>query len=432
MNKKDVISGPEEDGIQELRNRIKGIRERLDETKQRFGVEPELEKDSECDIQFLRDRMQSVQDRIDDTKETIGAHYESMEDTMEDIKENQDDDLEIKRQDAWKENLEDQKEEKESRSLKEIFADMKESLGNIKNSVKESSGGIFDMLIILGQIAFLVWYYWKDLAPLLSNLGKQIGLSIKESLSWLPGIGVDPTDYVDSKGNVIDSEKLQAAVSRGDIEQKDADAAIKYGKMNAQIDKTYSDEDSELKDKLEAVTRKAQHRGGIDKALSGGFEGYALKQADPEKYEEFKKLREELQSADKAFEKVYFPDTTGDVDTSAKKKEDIIPSQSSASESDLLERLVDGIQKQEGWYPGSRSYRNNNPGNLEYGDFAKRHGAIGSDGRFAIFPDYETGRAATAALAKSSGYKGMSIAEMGARWSPGQKGAFRGILDIAT
>lgn len=28
---------------------------------------------------------------------------------------------------------------------------------------------------------------------------------------------------------------------------------------------------------------------------------------------------------------------------------------------------------------GSRSWRNNNPGNLEYGKFAKQHGAIGTD-----------------------------------------------------
>lgn len=43
---------------------------------------------------------------------------------------------------------------------------------------------------------------------------------------------------------------------------------------------------------------------------------------------------------------------------------------------------------------GSRSWRNNNPGNIEYGDFAKKFGAIGTDGRFAIFPDEETGRKA--------------------------------------
>ena len=40
---------------------------------------------------------------------------------------------------------------------------------------------------------------------------------------------------------------------------------------------------------------------------------------------------------------------------------------------------------------GSRAWRNNNPGNLEDGKFARDNGAIGSDGRFAIFPDATTG-----------------------------------------
>lgn len=47
---------------------------------------------------------------------------------------------------------------------------------------------------------------------------------------------------------------------------------------------------------------------------------------------------------------------------------------------------------------GSRSWRNNNPGNMEYGAFAKAHGAIGTDGRFAIFPTEEAGRRAKEAL----------------------------------
>lgn len=43
---------------------------------------------------------------------------------------------------------------------------------------------------------------------------------------------------------------------------------------------------------------------------------------------------------------------------------------------------------------GTRAWRSNNPGNIEYGSFAKSHGAIGSDGRFAIFSSYEAGRKA--------------------------------------
>ena len=45
-----------------------------------------------------------------------------------------------------------------------------------------------------------------------------------------------------------------------------------------------------------------------------------------------------------------------------------------------------------------RSIRTNNPGALNYGPFAQRYGAIGSDGRLAIFPDVETGRRAMSGL----------------------------------
>lgn len=42
----------------------------------------------------------------------------------------------------------------------------------------------------------------------------------------------------------------------------------------------------------------------------------------------------------------------------------------------------------------SRGMRNNNPGNIEYGKFAKDNGATGTDGRFAKFPTMEAGQAA--------------------------------------
>jgi hypothetical protein len=44
------------------------------------------------------------------------------------------------------------------------------------------------------------------------------------------------------------------------------------------------------------------------------------------------------------------------------------------------------------WSGGSPSWRNNNPGNLKtLGTFAYDHGAISTNGVFAIFPDYPTG-----------------------------------------
>lgn len=55
----------------------------------------------------------------------------------------------------------------------------------------------------------------------------------------------------------------------------------------------------------------------------------------------------------------------------------------------------------------TRSWRNNNPGNHVMGDFARRNGAIGHAGsmpgtkcKFAVYPDYETGRRAQAKLLK--------------------------------
>lgn len=66
----------------------------------------------------------------------------------------------------------------------------------------------------------------------------------------------------------------------------------------------------------------------------------------------------------------------------------------------------------------TRGGRNNNPGNIEYGDFAIRMGAIGSDGRFAIFPSPEHGLRAAAELLQSYGRRGFnSVRSVVDRWS---------------
>jgi hypothetical protein len=55
--------------------------------------------------------------------------------------------------------------------------------------------------------------------------------------------------------------------------------------------------------------------------------------------------------------------------------------------SDFLKDLALGHQAHEGWYPGSRSYRNNNPGNL-------RAGKPSDEGGFTVYATYEKGLAA--------------------------------------
>ncbi len=74
-------------------------------------------------------------------------------------------------------------------------------------------------------------------------------------------------------------------------------------------------------------------------------------------------------------------------------------------------------------YGGSRSWRNNNPGNLKYGDFAKQNGAIGHDlvagrdGDFAIFPDYATGNNAKKTLITTT-YYSYTIQTMMEKYAP--------------
>lgn len=68
---------------------------------------------------------------------------------------------------------------------------------------------------------------------------------------------------------------------------------------------------------------------------------------------------------------------------------------------------------------GSRNWRNNNPGNLEYGPFARGSGAIGTDGRFAVFSDYNTGRTAKEGLLFANPrYSDLSIADAISRYAP--------------
>lgn len=62
----------------------------------------------------------------------------------------------------------------------------------------------------------------------------------------------------------------------------------------------------------------------------------------------------------------------------------------------LIEKMANAIKKHEGWFIGSRAYRNNNPGNLVFTDYVKNSlGSVrmegGSNGRFAVWDTPEAG-----------------------------------------
>lgn len=59
---------------------------------------------------------------------------------------------------------------------------------------------------------------------------------------------------------------------------------------------------------------------------------------------------------------------------------------------DKIQLWAAAIQHFEGYYPGSRSYRNCNPANFRYTPYIKSLGANGADKQnYAIFPNYIEG-----------------------------------------
>ncbi len=62
---------------------------------------------------------------------------------------------------------------------------------------------------------------------------------------------------------------------------------------------------------------------------------------------------------------------------------------------------------------------NNNPGNIIASPFATANGAIGTNKGFAVFPDPATGTQAMDNLVQHYDAKGLTIADLIAKWSPG-------------
>lgn len=67
---------------------------------------------------------------------------------------------------------------------------------------------------------------------------------------------------------------------------------------------------------------------------------------------------------------------------------------------------------------GTRSWRNNNPGNIIDSPFSDAHGAIGGDGRMAIFPDEIIGKSAIIKLITGPKYRSLSIRDAIYRYAP--------------
>ncbi len=91
---------------------------------------------------------------------------------------------------------------------------------------------------------------------------------------------------------------------------------------------------------------------------------------------------------------------------------------------DIKEGKISGMTSYDEYKQGDKSLprnlRNNNPGNIRYGDFAKSKGATSADsGGFAIFPTMEQGEQAQKDLLfKSKSYKDLTIDQAVSRYAP--------------
>lgn len=152
----------------------------------------------------------------------------------------------------------------------------------------------------------------------------------------------------------------------------------------------------------------------------------------------FLKLAPAMESVVDSLARIFSPSQKGAI----KKEHDALPwyQQGAFARNDFWNRLLGREQyapkpgDDSGAAPSSsapsgnkrlpRNLRNNNPGNIEYGPYAKSKGAIGSDGRFAIFPTPQAGEKAMSDLLSSYRSRGYdTIASIIGRWSPASDNA---------
>jgi len=67
---------------------------------------------------------------------------------------------------------------------------------------------------------------------------------------------------------------------------------------------------------------------------------------------------------------------------------------------------------------GSLAWRNQNPGNIRFGEFAKAHGGVAGERGFARFPSEDAGRDAGLALLKTKPYQALTVGGAISRWAP--------------
>lgn len=84
----------------------------------------------------------------------------------------------------------------------------------------------------------------------------------------------------------------------------------------------------------------------------------------------------------------------------------------------LISTLADAITRQEGFFPGSASYRNNNPGNIMDIDYYKKTGEF----KLKAYATLEEGRAALESLVEKYINAGHTLTSFFAKYAPDSHG----------
>jgi hypothetical protein len=86
--------------------------------------------------------------------------------------------------------------------------------------------------------------------------------------------------------------------------------------------------------------------------------------------------------------------------------------------STLVSAIADAITRQEGFFPGSASFRNNNPGNIMDIDYYRRTGQF----RLQTYSSLEVGRAALESLVQKYIDSGHTLLSFFAKYAPSSHG----------
>jgi hypothetical protein len=110
------------------------------------------------------------------------------------------------------------------------------------------------------------------------------------------------------------------------------------------------------------------------------------------------------------------------------------PQKGLGQNSTLITAIADSIERQEGYAPGTRAYRNNNPGNIWDG-LDPEHGKTKriwpqyplDDKEFLILPDYATGRALMESQIRIKINRGETLTQLINEWDSGDPPSTRAV-----